>query len=182
MAPAAVLTTVALAAPAASAGTTPVPGPVASAQSQVQSQMRHHHRFRPEFFTIRVVNRGNENNNGDVNAFGPVRGMAADIENSNNVQSLFDFGDGSTVNVFHTDVNNVNPQIDLRSCTATADATGFWAFLGGTGRYSRALGTGQFRFSLFLQFKRHHHHCRITMHTQPELTVVNVTAFGRARR
>jgi hypothetical protein len=153
---------------------------VASAENQVQSQMRHHHGFRPEFFTIKIVNFGNENNDGVVNAFGPVRGMAADIENSNNVQSLFDFGGNNTVNVFHSDVNNVQPQIDLQSCTATADAAGFWAFLGGTGRYSRALGVGQFQLHVFLQFKRHHHRCRITMNSQPELTVVDVTAFGKA--
>jgi hypothetical protein len=144
--------------------------------------MRHHHGFRPEFFTIRIVNRGNESNPGVVNAFGPVRGTAADFENSNNVQSLFDFGDNNTVNVFHSDVSNVNPQVDLQACTATASAAGFWAFLGGTGKYRNALGAGQFRFTLFLQFKRHHYRCRITMKSQPELVVIDVTAWGKARR
>lgn len=156
---------------AASAGTVPgVPSP---------SQVRHHHGLRHEFFTIKIVNRGNENNAGQVRAFGPVRGDASDTETSNTL-GVFDFGDGATVNVLHSDVSNLQPVTDLRSCTATADATGHWLFDGGTGRYKNAFGFGQFRFHLLLVFKKHHHHCRINMHTQPKSSEVDVTAWGRA--
>jgi hypothetical protein len=171
MVPAAIFTTVALTAGTASAGTVPgVPS---------QQQMARHHHLRHEFFTIKIVNHGNENNAGVVQAFGPVNGSALDTELSN-TQAVFDFGDDTTVNVLHSDVSNVQPAVDLRSCTATADATGHWLFDGGTGRYQNAFGFGAFKFHLFVQFRKHHHHCRVNMHTQPKLTVIDVTAWGRA--
>lgn len=157
---------------AASAGTDPgVPA---------QSQVRHHHGLRPEFFTIRIVNHGNSDNPGAVRAFGPVSGYATDTETSPTT-GVFDFGYGTTVNVLHSDVSNVQPVVDLQSCTATADATGHWLFDGGTGRYRNAFGFGAFRFHLLLVFRKHHHHkCKIGPKTQPETSVIDVTAFGKA--
>lgn len=160
----------ALTATAASAGVQPgVPS---------QSQMSgHRHELRPEKFTIKIVN----DNPGQVWARGPVHGWATDTEKTGTT-AVFDFGRGNTVNVLHTDVSNLQPVIDNRACTATATASGHWLFDGGTGTYAKAFGFGQFRFKLFLVFKKHHGKCacKITAKTRPAYSLVLVRAWGKA--
>lgn len=159
---------------AASAGT--VPGSL----GQATSTARHHHGLRPEFFTITIGNNGN----GVVNAYGPVRGIGgADVE-QNATMGVFSFsGPARSVNVFHTDVSNVNPVItNWRACIATATANGVWAFGGGTGRYANATGFGTFRFTIFLVLQRKHHRCDTNMNDQPKFSLVRVVASGQAAR
>lgn len=157
----------ALTATAASAGTQPgVPS-----QSQISG---HRHELKPEFFTITAEGDAD----GVVNAYGPVRGTGTDSEKTDTLGVLtFDHG---TVNAYHTDLSNLQPEINWKACTATARAHGNWVFLGGTGKYENAFGFGQFRFSLFLVFKKHHHECKITEKTQPESSLVQVVAWGKA--
>jgi hypothetical protein len=169
--PAAIGMTLALTAGTASAGT--VPG----VPSGSQMSMHGHDRFQRQTFTVTVT----DDNPGVVTADGPVMGTGTDIESSTNpTQAVFDFGDGNTVNVLHTDVSNVQPTIDLRSCTATVVAFGSWLFDGGTGTYKRVFGFGHFRFFLFAVFKKHHHHCKITEKTQPKHVFIIVKAWGKA--
>jgi len=158
----------ALSVTAASAGTDPgVPS---------QSQLAHHHGLRPQFFYIREVN----NYNGTVYAAGPIRGFGIDPQPPpSNTLDIFVFARG-TVNVHHTDVSNVNPQINYLSCTAFASADGYWAVLGGTGKYRNAFGYGWFHFTLYLVFKKHHHQCSINQNTQPVYSLVQVWAYGKA--
>jgi hypothetical protein len=167
-----------LGATAASAGTGPAGDPGVPSHAMI-AQHGHGHGLRPEFFTIYGVN----DNPAVVRAFGPVRGTGTDNEKTPTL-GVFSFtrhGQVSTVNVLHTDVNNVQPQVSLRSCTAAADARGHWLFDGGTGRYRHVFGFGAFRFHLFLKFARDKHgHCRIGPKTQPAFSVFSVVAWGRA--
>lgn len=157
---------------AASAGT--VPGSL----GQAASQARHHRGLRPEFFAITIVNNGN----GVVSASGPIRGTGGTDVEQNNTMGVFSFDlPLRSVNVFHTDVNNVNPVItNPRFCVATAMADGNWAFAGGTGIYRNATGFGTFRFTLTLVLQRKHHRC--DLNAQPRFSLVRVFASGLASR
>jgi hypothetical protein len=169
VAPAAVFTTVALTAGSASAGTDPgVPS-----QSMIAGH-GHGHGLQPEFFTFTQVN----DNPAVVQASGPVHGTFGDDQVSG-TSDVFTSDQGN-VNVLHTDVSNVQPQTDLRSCTASAVAFGHWLFDGGTAKYKNAFGFGRFKFTLFAVFRKHHGRCRITEKTQPKFVIVKVTAWGKA--
>ena len=135
----------------------------------------HGHGLRPEKFTIKIVNDAN----GKVKAFGPVHGRGMDIESAtSNMQAVFDFGHGNTVNVWHSDVSNAAPKVNLKSCTGTAYAAGHWKFLGGTGKYKHAFGFGKFKFALFIVFNTRHHKCDTT--SEPKLVLVKVFGWGKA--
>ena len=158
----------ALTATAASAGTAPgVP---------IQSQVSHHHGLRPEFFTIIFTPAAP---NGVVTAFGPVHGRGTDKEVSGTLD-VFTFKHGS-VNVYHTDVSNLTPKINLKACTATVFARGQWLFQGGTGEYRHAFGFGQFKFFEVAQLARNKDGtCDTNPNHQPVSFFGKVTAWGKA--
>jgi hypothetical protein len=153
-----------------------VPSLAASAGT-VPAQARSHHGLRFEHFTITAA----DNQDGLVQAQGPVRGTASDAEKTPTL-GVFDFGGHNTVNVRHTDVNNIQPsRFDYRACAAFAFAAGRWQFDGGTGRYRDAFGTGRFRFVLTLIFARHRDgRCVIGPRTQPAHVRVFADATGLA--
>jgi hypothetical protein len=170
-----ILTTAALTAGMASAGT--VPGTLGQATAAA-----HHHRgLRPEFFTVTVVN----NNNGVVNAYGPVRGIGGTDVESTPTMGVFSFsGPVRSVNIFHTDVDNVTPVVtSWRFCIATASADGNWAFGGGTGIYRNATGFGTFHFTLLLVLQRYRNgRCDTNPNAAPRYSLVRVTGTGLAAR
>jgi hypothetical protein len=159
----------ALTATGASAGTAPgVPS---------QSQVAHHHGLRPEFFTIVFTPAAPD---GVVTAYGPVYGRGTDKEVSGTLD-VFTFERGS-VNVYHTDVSNLTPKINLKACTATVSARGNWLFLGGTGKYRHAFGFGQFKFFEFAKLARNKDRtCDTSPNHQPVSLFGKVTAWGKAR-
>ncbi len=133
--------------------------------------------LQPQSFTIRQV----DNSNGTVVASGPIRGTGTDLTRSNTFD-VFVLPRGD-VNVYHSDVSNVQPRINVRACTAFASATGRWAVRGGTRLYRNAFGNGTFRFFLYLQLRRlRNGRCDTNLNHQPRSSLVLVFAFGQARR
>ena len=148
----------------------------ASAGTTGQSQAGHHHGLQPQFFTIVFTPAGPD---GVVTAFGPVHGRGTDNEVSGTL-GVFTFRHGS-VNVHHTDVSNVTPNINLKKCIATVHAYGKWVFLGGTGKYRHAFGFGQFKFFEFTKLARNTDGtCDTNPNDQPVTFFAKVTAWGKA--
>ena len=113
-------------------------------------------------------------------AFGPVSGRGTDNEAASGTLGVFTFRGGS-VNVHHTDVNNVTPKINLKACTATVFARGSWWFQGGTGKYRHAFGFGQFTFFQVTKMAGHKNGtCDTNPNDQPVSFSVKVTAWGQA--
>ena len=141
------------------------------------SQVAQHHGLRPEFFTIAFTPASEL---GVVTAFGPVSGRGTDNEAASGTLGVFTFRGGS-VNVHHTDVNNVTPKINLKVCTATVFARGSWRFQGGTGKYRHAFGFGQFTFFQVTKMARHKNGtCDTNPNDQPVSFSAKVTAWGQA--
>jgi hypothetical protein len=133
--------------------------------------------FQPEFFTILITQASPL---GTVHAYGPVRGTGTDTENSTGNAGVFTFP-GGTVNVHHTNVNNVQPRINYRACTATAFATGSWRFEGGTGIYRHAAGFGRFAFTEVVVLPHYSNgRCDTNPNAQPVSFTVRVFARGLA--
>ena len=137
-------------------------------------------RLRPESFYIAI---SETSSTSPLWAYGPVRGYGTDTENSNGNTGVFNFGHGNTVNVDHTNVNNIQPKLNYRTCTETEYATGWWTFNGGTGRYRYASGYGRFAFSIYVVAPRHRNgQCNFSENAQPVYFSGHVTAWGYARR
>ena len=133
--------------------------------------------LQPQSFQVRIV----DNNPGTVYASGPIRGVGTD-QSLSNTFDVFAFPRGD-VNVYHSDLSNVTPRINYRSCTAFASATGRWAVRGGTRLYRHASGFGTFRFSLYLQLRRlRNGRCDTNPNRPPRSSFALVSAYGQARR
>lgn len=172
LAPAAIFTSVALAAPAM-AGTAPgVP------TQQQLGQHRHDH-FAPQSFQlVQVTNSKGQETINVVNAQGPISGSGGTDTQVSNTQDTFVLPNGD-VNVFHSDVSNVQPGKVNRFCVATASAKGNWVVLGGTRKYRNAFGFGHFLFTLYIQLKRDRWgNCDTNPNHPPKLVVVKVFANG----
>jgi hypothetical protein len=152
--------------------------------------------LRPELVTIKIIQKGNEAPQSEVNAYGPVRGRnGTDDQQSNNLDVLmFDRGN---VNVWHQPTTNNQPVTNNRSCTATFTEDGVWKFKGGTGKYRDARGHGTYHLGVFLVFNRMHKGHKDDAQTsgqggghkdkgkcdfngQPKFTSSNVIAVGLA--
>jgi hypothetical protein len=136
------------------------------------------HHFGPEQFT---VFESTFVPNGDVNAYGPVHGRNGALgSNSAGTVALFEFRDG-TVFVAHPALPA--PTINWAACTASVTQTGYWRFLGGTGRYWGARGFGTFQLSEFEVFGYWHHRCQAgNPYAQPRYFQVSVSGQGFAFR
>jgi hypothetical protein len=167
---------VAVAVPAALAGSALTATAASAGTTHSQSQVAQHQGLRPEFFRVVFTP---ASPNGVVTAYGPVSGRGTDTETSGTM-GVFTFKHGS-VNVHHTDVSNVAPKINLKACTATVSASGSWQFQGGTGKYRHAFGFGQFKFFQFTKLARDKHgKCDTNPNRQPVSFYGKVTASGKA--
>jgi len=94
----------------------------------------------PESFSIFV---STFDQNGSVDAFGPVHGFGHLTEVSDTFVVLDLHNQLGTVNVKHSP--EAPGRIDWRACTESAVTYGTWQFVGGTGHDWGATGFGHFR-------------------------------------
>ena len=103
--------------------------------------------MRPEAFDL-VVNSVGENN---VDAYGPVHGLAGTDTEFAPFFGRWQFPNGDTVNVLHQAEGA--PVLDLNTCTAlVVIRDGWWRFAGGTGGDAGARGHGLFTEEALFSF------------------------------
>ena len=134
----------------------------------------HGHGLRPQVFTLVISTKTPD---GVVNAYGPIRGRdGTDAPVSDNVD-IFKFARG-TVTVYHKPTTNNQPEIDMKSCTATYTEKGTWKLTGGTGKYKGATGHGRYSLSQFAVLQHKDHKCDTS--SEPKFFKVKIFAWGKA--
>jgi hypothetical protein len=151
--PAAVLTTAALAAPAASAAP-----------------------LQPQQF---IITGSSSSPNGVVDAFGPLFGTGTDSTLTATLDR-FSFPRGSVL-VRHTDVSSVPLSVNFRTCVASATARGSWQIVPfGTRLFRFARGSGFFTFRERVILSRFRNGRCNTNPNRARFASYQVDAFGQS--
>jgi hypothetical protein len=119
----------------------------------------HHVKLQPQFFTIDLTFKGNNQNPvvNVVNMYGAINALGGTDDEVSNTQGVFTFDQG-TITVWHTDVSNAKVDLNSKTCVGTSTALGAWKFVAGTKMFKHVKGFGRFAFFQAIYFKHGHGH------------------------